>query len=346
MFRNFALILLLTALLAGMAVPALAQEGPAPESGWIVITTANLRVRAQPTLNSPALQTAPFGTSLPVYGRSADNAWLQVAFRGVIGWVSRFYVDALFSIGELPVVDGTDPNVARLQERVSAPDGTLVLSGQLVVFNLSTDVNIRAEPLSGGTRIGLLPAGERAIVTLISRNRQWGLIDYNGITGWVALGVLRQLGDIRTVPRQGVPNSGAPVPLPPSATFSLEQRAAVGRAQGHLAQYLPDLSSLVSILSSGANGGIITCGPVMGFFRNYAIPGRDLQLVPQLEPIVADMNAALTDAARARAQWVLACGEDDTLVTRDGFRQWLPTAQAAVARLLGVQTRLANLASR
>ncbi|NJL95943.1 MAG: SH3 domain-containing protein [Anaerolineae bacterium] len=339
--KKLALLLIILSLLAG-AWPALAQE----DGGPFVTTTANLRVRATPTADSPILQTVPRNTAVLVYGRSADNGWLQVGFRGVVGWVSVFYVNIGFPVSSLPVVDGSVPSPDRRQEQVAAPDGTLVQTGQLVVFSTVSNVNIRLAPDEGALRLGQLPRNARATVTLLSPGRNWGLITYNGLSGWVALSVVNVLGDLRTVPVDGQPGSGATVPLPASPLLSLEQREAVTRAQNHYTRYAAQLSGLIDILNQVVNGGILTCGPAPEFLRPYRPFRRDLQLVPQIADLAAAMNAAFASANQARAQWLSRCGSERLLYEfdREPLRPALEAALACGALLAPVGQELAELA--
>lgn len=342
-FRFITAILLIT--LLASALPVLAQD-----TSFTVVTTASLRVRAQPSVDSPALQTAPQGTTLQVFGRNNDGSWLQVGYKGVIGWISVFYTTSTFPVMDLPIVDATVPNPDRLTEQVSAPDGTIVQSGTLVVFSAFNVVNVYASPLEDSTLVvaQLLP-NERATVTSLfidSVLTRFGLVNVNGVQGWIPLYTVNVLGDIRTVAVIGDPNSGAPVPVPGSNVFSLEQRAAVQRAQTHLGRFLPLASQLIDIMNQGANGGIITCGPALTFFASYRPTRRDLELVPELALIRNDMNAAFRDINLARARWLTVCGSDGTLVNRAPFVGWLATAQSGGTKLADVQARLSVLSAR
>lgn len=133
------LLLLITVILTGANV--LAQDP-------IFLTTrSELNVRSLPSLEAPSLQVAPQGTTILAIGRNAATTWTQVEFKGVIGWVSNAYVAASGDLNSLPITDATAGTVnPRPQEQVSAPDGTIVQAGTLVVFADQAFVNVRALP--------------------------------------------------------------------------------------------------------------------------------------------------------------------------------------------------------
>lgn len=343
MKNKVVLLTLLVALLGAFVLPTYAQD----TSGIAVVTNANLNVRSLPSPNSPSLQVVPQGTTLPVYGRDGTGSWLQIGYKGVIGWVSVFYVSPI-DVSTLPIVDNSVPNPERVPERTTGIDGTIVQTGTLVVYSNFSATNLRAEPRDGGVRLAIIPAGTRLTVTLLDASRSWGQVTYNGQTGWVALFVVNVLGDIRTVPVEGNPGSGSNLPVPASTVFTLEQRAVVQRVQNHLGNYLDDASTLNDLLNGGANNGLITCGPPTTYMRRFTLTPRELSLVPELLAVVNDMNAAFSDLNRARAYWLSACGVDKTLTAdaASAFAGWLTIAQSGLATLNVAQTRLAELSAR
>ncbi|MFP4321464.1 MAG: SH3 domain-containing protein, partial [Anaerolineales bacterium] len=311
------------------------------------ITNTELRVRAQPMRNSPTLQIADQDTSIVAIGRTADTAWIQVEFNGAVGWMSRFFLSSFDDLSQLPVTDGGPQSVEpRPQERTTALDGTQVETGTLVVFATLARVNVREEPSTSAPIIGQLAEDERALVTLLSREREWGQITFRGQPGWVALFAVNILGDIRTVPLIGEPGSGAPVPVPPSGRTP-EERVVVDRAQEHLGRFIGGAGNLVNILEDGVATGFITCNiRLVPLFREYRPALSDYQVYPELEGIVDQMNAAFETLNGARRPWVTAC--DGAFVRRvlDQYPNWLASAQAGLAQLREAQRQLAILATQ
>lgn len=77
---------------------------PASDTGVVAQTHAGMKLRSEPTINSAQIGRVPWGDLLPVIGRTYDNTWYQVVFRGTTGWVFASYVDILRgSIEDVPV---------------------------------------------------------------------------------------------------------------------------------------------------------------------------------------------------------------------------------------------------
>ncbi len=334
--------LLILLVVLSLAVPVVArQEAPA-----FVVTTAELNIRSLPSTSGAKLQTAPVNTTLQVIGRNGDGSWLQVAYKGVVGWVSTAYISANGDLSLLPVTDGSDPNTPANVGQSSAPDGTIVQNGTLVVYGNGAVINVRQQPDFNSVLLGTIDPGVRVTVTEVDSSRSWGKISFNGQEGWVELYAVIVLGDIRTVAVSGQPGSGTNLPVPGGAP-SLEQRAVVDRAQAHLAKYLPAVNELVFVLSLGTDADpFIACGPEIPYLKSYTPARRDYELVPELVEIVRDINAALRQLNRARAAWIVGCGPDKTLVDATKFVPWLTTAQEGLADLQDAQTRLAELSAK
>jgi uncharacterized protein YraI len=71
-------------------------------SDIVLQTTSTLRLRAAPTTDSAQTGRIPWGTLLPIIGRTADGGWYQTQFLGTIGWISAGYGN---------IIQG-DPNAA------------------------------------------------------------------------------------------------------------------------------------------------------------------------------------------------------------------------------------------
>ena len=336
--------LIIFAILMTLLIPTLAHA----QGGQLTITAeVNLNVRAQPSTNSPSLQVVPAGTAMLAIGRTATSDWLQVQYKGVIGWVSAFYVSSAQFFSTLPVTDGTDPAVVpRPQERVSAPDGTLVNTGQLIVFSAFSEVNIRALPSETAAILGSMQPNERATVFQVDSSRTWGQVTFNGQSGWVALWVVNVLGDIRTVPVEGDPASGASVPIARSETLSFEQRELVDKVQAHLARFIGGAGSLVGIFNTALGNNFIACGPDVALFRSLLLTRYELSLLPELSSIRDIMNDGFAKLNDARAKWLNSCANRNTLSFRDQWAGWLTTAQEGAALLEQAQRDLALVGAR
>lgn len=72
------------------------------DTGVRVQTTATMRLREHPTVASRQIGRLPWGTFVPVVGRTANNAWYQVVWWDTVGWVYSPF---------LKIVDGALSNV-------------------------------------------------------------------------------------------------------------------------------------------------------------------------------------------------------------------------------------------
>ncbi|HVO44031.1 MAG TPA: SH3 domain-containing protein, partial [Aggregatilineales bacterium] len=79
---------------------------PAPvATGVTAVTLDDLRLRAEPSLGSKVLTVIPFGTVVPVYGRTAGRSFLKVTFNGQTGWIASGFARLKGStLAALPVV--------------------------------------------------------------------------------------------------------------------------------------------------------------------------------------------------------------------------------------------------
>lgn len=71
----------------------LGLPGGVQDTGVVFQAQAGLRLRAAPTVNSAQIGRITWGAFLPVVGRSIDGAWLQVVWKGTVGWVARGYLE-------------------------------------------------------------------------------------------------------------------------------------------------------------------------------------------------------------------------------------------------------------
>jgi hypothetical protein len=80
------------------------QGNPAAQTGVVLQTNAVMRLRDVPNFAGQQIGRVPWGDILPVLGRSSDGGWLQVQFRGTIGWLAVPYVTILEGdVNALPV---------------------------------------------------------------------------------------------------------------------------------------------------------------------------------------------------------------------------------------------------
>lgn len=134
-----------------------------------ITTLVNLNLRGAASINSPILVVIPASTTIQLFGRSADSAWLAVQYGTRQGWVSSAnnliringgILSSLPIISQLPIIPSQDPtptqerpksrisyningegvpNEAYLLEVLSSPCKTMAL----VMNNLALAVRIK-----------------------------------------------------------------------------------------------------------------------------------------------------------------------------------------------------------
>lgn len=143
--------------------------GSCPPPATAYVTAYRLNVRGGPGLTYNVIGTVRRGDSLPLIGRSADSAWLQVqvsspypTFVVPTGWVAARYVSSSVPVSELPVTDGSGPPV-----------------GDVVTSRL----NVRSGPGLEYQVVNWLTWGTR--VHLLGRNHagDWLKVEWGGYPG-------------------------------------------------------------------------------------------------------------------------------------------------------------------
>lgn len=75
------------AVLAALGVPALAEAAPA-------YSTADVNMRSGPSTQYPPVLVIPYGSRVDIRGCLRSQAWCDVDYRGIRGWVSGSYLQA------------------------------------------------------------------------------------------------------------------------------------------------------------------------------------------------------------------------------------------------------------
>ena len=67
-------------------------------------TRAGMKLRGAPTTLSAQTGRITWGAFLPIVGRTADNTWYQVVWKGTVGWVWSNFVPLRFGdLNNVPV---------------------------------------------------------------------------------------------------------------------------------------------------------------------------------------------------------------------------------------------------
>lgn len=194
-----------------------AVAAPTPQQDEVTAFVTNLNpgvrlnVRRNPDVNSEVLTRLENGTELNFVGVDNSGEWTfvenELADGGIIsGWVSSLYVDLRLN-GE-PVTLGDlqererEENDGLFQivpldrrgeirgevEAVAVPTQDPFEDEFVAEVELNPDANLqfRRNPDASSESLGLIPSGERLVVTGRTADGQWLQTTYEGQTGWIA----------------------------------------------------------------------------------------------------------------------------------------------------------------
>ncbi|MFN3982938.1 MAG: SH3 domain-containing protein [Caldilinea sp.] len=161
--------------------------------------TAGVRARSAPSLEGNVLGVVPNGAVLPVVGRSADNAWVQVTLPdNQRAWVFREVVNVSSDIDTAPVV-GADGAVAIPTPTVAAPAGELG-EPTLTVKSL-LGANVRTAPNNEAETIDTVSLGAAFPAIGRSADDAWIQVQLpDGVVGWILANTAELNVDIATLP--------------------------------------------------------------------------------------------------------------------------------------------------
>ncbi len=189
-------------LAAGTVFPAMAKEQPFKT--WTSSRAAHLRVA--PSSQSPVLASVPKDAVLTSFQPCA-RGWCAVEYKGIRGWIYDVYL--VEQLGKaVPAAPAPRPlTKASLQRPSPAPIATVKesqrASYRVIGLGVEESLPIREEPLDTARALGALSLAADGIAGFEPCNRQWCLIEHDGVRGYVQS---RFLGRPETVssPRYGI----------------------------------------------------------------------------------------------------------------------------------------------
>lgn len=146
------------------------------------ITAPSLNVRNAPsTLNGDVIRRVSVGETYGVVGRTVDSTWWQINLGdNTTGWVFGRFVDV------------ANPSSVPATDQDTRPD--LQPTGYAVVAE--TNVNVRAQAAQGSALLAVMNTGDTAQILARNASATWWLVSYQGVTGWVAAGLVSELSGI------------------------------------------------------------------------------------------------------------------------------------------------------
>lgn len=161
-------------------------------AGSLVQALGNVRLRAEPSLESVRIATVPWGGVATLQGYDASGEWIQVDYNGLVGWTAAAWWTAgnaaptvaaqggATAAGTVNTTTSTTPADQHLATVVvsTSPTG--------VVVQALGNIRLRNEPSLNGERVAGMAWGDQAAALARSADGEWILLDFAGVQGWAA----------------------------------------------------------------------------------------------------------------------------------------------------------------
>ena len=200
--KRLAFLLLSVLLLIVSVVPVMAQEstatpGSVADSDFFVEAFRRVNVRSGPGIRYTRIGSLNAGDAADITGRADEtNSWLRIDFNGQEGWVSINVVEVTGDPDSAPTVE-PGPNAVLRQTGAQST----AASSQDVVVVTRVNANMRATSDPASDVVGVIPFGTRLEPNARSAGNNRVRITYNGVTGWVAVGLINITGgNVDTLP--------------------------------------------------------------------------------------------------------------------------------------------------
>lgn len=140
--------------------------------GTIAVSSPfRVNIRSEPDPNAPVIGVIPNNAQASAVGRTFINNWIQVNYRGTVGWVAAWIVTANLNTADLEVTSLLDQPI---------PFNGPITAGTR--FNTS----VRSGPSEAFGQIASLTAGEEVTLSARTTDNDWFLIEFGGTQGWIA----------------------------------------------------------------------------------------------------------------------------------------------------------------
>ncbi len=154
----------------------------------IVVLAGNvINVRSGPGRQYQVLGRLAGGNTAPVLGKSLDDQWWHIRFRGKLGWVHGDYVAPVQATSDGQAATNTTP----LADLPTLPT---------IVIPAGDIVNLRAGPGAEHPLLGRLVGGQRAEITGKNADQTWWQIRYGSGAAWISARFVRTEGNLSAIP--------------------------------------------------------------------------------------------------------------------------------------------------
>lgn len=185
--------------------PSVIMDRPViiPQPGYAV-TTGNVNMRAQPTIEGRLLYQVPDDEVLNILGQSTDEEWFHVRLgNGDTGWMSREFLSVQTT------------NIAATYDATPAPPQRPGDLGKLAKVVSNSGSNLRTAPDVSFNVMLTLPAGTEVELVARSPYSPWVKVNSGGTVGWLSLLTIETRAAIAFLPIDyDVPAPARPTAVP------------------------------------------------------------------------------------------------------------------------------------
>lgn len=162
---------------------ALRAELPRTGIAQAIVNTGALNLRSGPGNFFTSLGVLAQGESLPIVGRTPDNAWLLVESAFGLGWVNAALVRTQNYFGNAPIIPYAQANA----------DG-------VIAATTIAATNLRSGPNVAFDVVAVLPPSTEVALLGQSRDRGWWYVSSPFGEGWLSKQTVRTRGGTNLVP--------------------------------------------------------------------------------------------------------------------------------------------------
>jgi uncharacterized protein YraI len=283
------LLIWLLALLPGSPLNADEDADAPPPTGVYVTTQDFISLREGPGTGFNRLAVIDPAVTLPAYGRTSDVAWVQVLYRGEMGWLSALHLVWSGDVIDLPV-DGINPYP--FVRRAAALGVT------------TRETPIYPDWIVPGTAVGAIPAGEE--VELTGRLGDSGFfafqVRWGGQLYWVSNYNIRITdGDFRRLL---------------DLAYLYPYGRLVRRLEADLARSIGSFRQIDRVWASIARGRSVACAPIPPRVAR-TLTNEDVGREQLFVPAVTALDRGIAAINGAISAFEDACNNPDFILTAD-----------------------------
>ena len=291
------------------------------ETDVYATTQFDLNFREGPGLNWEILDIIPGGETIPVIGRTASTAWMQVVYDGQLGWISTQFTVWSGDIIAVPV-DGQ--YFEEYVRRVWIDAETV---RETPYYQTWVDPSMLVGTIPAGTAVEVV--GRLGYRNDLDFNVQ---ITYNGEFYWIGAWNLNlRAYQYRTVLDNSYRNAYSRL---------------VSEFSGDISEGRNRNSSIENIWTRLQAGAVVSCSSIPSLLSQRTVSDSDINAYPEFASVGIAFDTAIGHVNTAISLFEDACNRSETFITQQDVRLALDEVDAARQNFNVASSLLASLGRR